>query len=188
MIDSKSHINPEDEKALIQGCLEDNRRYQETFYRKFASKMYGVCKSYAKDRDEAMEFLQEGFITVFKSLGNYRFEGSLEGWVRRVIVFKTIDLLRQRQRYEEVIRDHQYDLQDYEEAHEFELNAAFGTQRIRAFVNELPGKAQLVLKLYVLEGLTHAEIAASLGISQGTSKSQLSYARALLKKRLTENG
>ena len=188
MSNQQVHINPEDEKNLINGCLEDNRRYQEVFYRKFAPTMYAVCKNYAEDRDEAMEFLQEGFIAVFRSLKNYRFEGSLEGWVRRIIVFKTIDLLRKKKRYVELLSEHKHDLEVYEAAEEFELSGVnLAAQRIRELVNDLPKKAQLVLKLYVLEGLTHAEIAETLGISVGTSKSQLNYARNSLKKSIKEH-
>lgn len=172
-----------DEKTLVEKCIEDIRVYQEAFYRKFAKKMYQVCKRYAKDNDQAMDFLQEGFIEVFKKLKNYRFEGSLEGWVRRVIVFKTIDALRREKRYEEIIGELDVDLQI--EAEEYEvLQHQTTADKLREMVNQLPGKAGLVLKLFVIEGLTHAEISEHLEISIGTSKSQLNRARTLLKASL----
>lgn len=166
---------------LINGCINDERKYQELLYKKYAKKMFVVCKSYARDRDEAMDFLQEGFIEVFKNLNNYRFEGSLEGWIRKVIVYKSIDKLRKEKRYQEVVRD--FDEKGVSLPVEFELEGAKDDtkKKIRELVNQLPGKAGLILKLYVLEGLTHKEIAEHLEISEGTSKSQLNRARKLLK-------
>ncbi|UKN01286.1 sigma-70 family RNA polymerase sigma factor [Paracrocinitomix mangrovi] len=172
-----------DDRFLVQKCIEDDRRYQEALYRKFAKKMFQVCKRYARDNDEAMDFLQEGFIEVFKKLENYRFEGSLEGWVRKVIVFRTIDVLRKEKRYQEIIGE--LDAELHVEAEEFELLSGQTTaERLRELVNQLPGKAGLVLKLFVIEGLTHPEIAEHLEISIGTSKSQLNRARTLIKASL----
>jgi RNA polymerase sigma-70 factor (ECF subfamily) len=169
------------EEALVKGCIEDDRKYQEQLYKRYAKKMFVVCKSYARDRDEAMDFLQEGFIEVFRKLNDYRFEGSLEGWVRRVIVYKSIDKLRQEKRYQEVVRD--FDEKGVSLPVEFELEEAKtdNQKKIRELVNQLPGKAGLILKLFVLEGLTHKEIAEHLEITEGTSKSQLNRARKLLK-------
>lgn len=169
------------EENLVKGCIEDDRKYQEQLYKRYAKKMFVVCKSFARDRDEAMDFLQEGFIEVFRKLSDYRFEGSLEGWVRRVIVYKSIDKLRQEKRYQEVVRD--FDEKGVSLPEEFELESAKNDnqKKIRELVNQLPGKAGLILKLYVLEGLTHKEIAEHLEISEGTSKSQLNRARKLLK-------
>lgn len=184
MSNSTGNSDPITDETLIKGCINDERKYQEILYKKYAKKMFLVCKSYARDRDEAMDFLQEGFIEVFKKLENYRFEGSLEGWVRRVVVFKSIDRLRKEKRYQEVLRA--YDEKGVSAPVEFELEEASSNSKskIRELVNELPGKAGLILKLFVLEGLTHKEIAEHLEISEGTSKSQLNRARSLLKTAL----
>ncbi len=183
MSSNLKNIEQLDEKILIQKCIEDDRLYQEALYRKFAKKMFQVCKRYTGDSDEAMDFLQLGFIEVFSKLKNYRFEGSLEGWIRRVITFKTIDALRKEKRYQEVIGELDIELQV--EAEEFELwDKQTNAERLRELVNQLPGKAALVLKLFVIEGLTHNEIAEHLDISVGTSKSQLNRARTLLKASL----
>lgn len=180
---SLDHIDVKNVELLVKKCLEDDRKYQEALYRSFAPKMYSVCKYYTRDRDEAMDFLQEGFIMVFRSLHKYRFDGSFEGWIRRVIVFRTIDLLRKQKRYDEVVA--LYGEEQVVEDEEFELEATGITgDRIRELVNELPEKASLVLKLFAIEGLTHQEIAENLGISVGTSKSQLNRARKLLKESL----
>lgn len=173
-----SHLS---EQELVQGCLKDDRQMQEALYRRFAPEMYKVCQRYARDRDEAMEYLQNGFITVFKDIHKFRSEGSLEGWIRRVMVYRSIDLLRKEKRYQEVIN--QSDEPLYEEAFEYELDQG-GTklQNILGIVNQLPTKAGMVLKLYALEGYTHKEIADILDISVGTSKSQLNRARELVQQ------
>lgn len=177
------HID-EQERALIQGCLEDDRKAQEELYRKFAKQMYVVCKRYARDRDEAMDFLQEGFIEVFKKLHKYRFEGPIGGWIRRVIVYKTIDALRKENRYQEVAREFDAELQTDAQSFELENVNELRADRVRTLVDELPGKAGLILKLFALEGLSHKEIAEYLDITVGTSKSQLNRARTLLKQAL----
>ncbi len=175
--------NTTEDQELVKGCLEDDRTAQEKLYRKYAPQMYAVCLNYASDRDQAMDFLQDGFIEVFRKINNYRAEGALGGWIRRLIIYKTIDALRKEKRYQEIIRLAEQEQEVIPE--EFELpNIKNGTQRIRELVDELPGKAALVLKLYVLEGLTHQEIAEYLEISVGTSKSQLNRARTLLKASL----
>lgn len=175
--------NSEQDLALVKGCLEDDRTAQEALYRKYAPQMYGVCMNYAKDRDQAMDFLQDGFIEVYRKIESYRGEGALGGWIRRVIIYRTIDALRKEKRYQEVIRLAEHEQEVLPE--DFELdNVQNGIDKIRELVDTLPGKAALVLKLYVLEGLTHQEIAEYLEISVGTSKSQLNRARTLLKASL----
>lgn len=177
------YINTNNEQLLVEKCIEDNRLYQEAFYKKFAPKMYSVCKNYAENRDEAMDFLQDGFISVFNNLHKFRFEGSLEAWVRRVIVYKTIETLRRKKRYNEVLS--KVDNIEYTEPEEYELeNVKTPFEKIRELVNNLPKKAGLILKLYAVEGYTHAEIAEITGVSIGTSKSQLNRARRLIKEAL----
>lgn len=170
-------------KELVDGCLNDDRGIQEQLYRKFAPQMYSVCLNYAVNRDQAMDFLQDGFMEVFRKIHNYRFEGELGGWIRKVIIFKTIDALRKEKRYQEIIQLAAAEQDVFTE--EFELQEiSEDKEKIRELVNQLPGKAALVLKLYVLEGLTHKEIAEYLEISEGTSKSQLNRARMLIKLQL----
>jgi RNA polymerase sigma-70 factor (ECF subfamily) len=174
-----------DEHLLIEKCIEDNRLYQEAFYKKFAPKMYAICKNYADSRDEAMDFLQDGFVSVFNNLHKYRFEGSLEGWIRRVIVFRTIEALRKKKRYNEVLLE--VDAVEMIQPEEFEIeDTSTPVDKIRELVNTLPEKAGLILKLYAIEGFSHAEIAEITGVSVGTSKSQLNRARKLIKEGLIQ--
>ena len=180
------NIDTLDEQLLIEKCIEDDRLYQEAFYKKIAPKMYAVCKNYAESRDEAMDFLQDGFVSVFNNLHKYRFEGSLEGWVRKIIVFRTIEALRRKKRYKEVLS--QIDNENSVEPEEYELdNISSPIEKIRELVNSLPEKAGLILKLYAIEGFTHAEISEITGVSVGTSKSQLNRARKLIKEGLVGN-
>lgn len=180
----QEHIESLSESKLVEFCIEGDRKCQELLYRRYAKKMFVVCKRYAKDGDEAMDFLQEGFIEVFRKLKNYRNEGSLEGWVRKVIVYRSIDALRREKRYHEVNSEFHSDIITEPEEYDLQSAANITADKIRELVNQLPGKAGLVLKLFALEGLSHREIAEYLEISEGTSKSQLNRARSLLKAAL----
>lgn len=144
--------------------------------------MFAVCKYYTDDRDEACDFLQDGFITVFRKLDRYKFDGSLEGWIRKVIVNTALQTLRRKKVFEmhfDLIKIEEEELQNVEET-DYEPNH----EEIIGWVNELPKKAGLIMKLYAIEGYTHPEISEILDISVGTSKSQLNRARALLKAKM----
>lgn len=158
------------------------REAQETLYRRFADKMFAVCKYYTDDRDEACDFLQEGFITVFRKLDRFKAQGSLEGWIRRIIVNTALQAIRKKKVYHE-----HYDLIKIEQEELYsaeEFNSEVNPKEIIQWVNELPKKAGLIMKLYAIEGFTHPEIAEMLDVSVGTSKSQLNRARTLLKARI----
>ncbi|MCR9172851.1 MAG: sigma-70 family RNA polymerase sigma factor [bacterium] len=174
------------DEELVSACLNNVREAQEAFYRKFADKMFSVCKYYAEDRDEACDFLQEGFITVFRKLDRYNFEGSLEGWIRRIVVNTALQEIRKKKVFQEhynLIKIEQEELYK-EDVSTSELNP----KDIIQWVNELPKKAGLIMKLYAIEGYTHPEIAEILDVSVGTSKSQLNRARALLKAKMNAQG
>jgi len=173
-------MNQEEERLLIESCINQDRKAQEELYRAFANKMFSVCLYYSENRDEACDFLQEGFIQVFKSLEKFQFEGSLEGWVRKIVVRKALDQLRKKKRYFELV-DQADELQSIPEEQEVESYQISSKDVIR-MVNELPKKCALVLKLYAIEGYSHPEIAEIMEISEGTSKSQLSRARKLLRQ------
>ena len=169
-----------EEKPLIEGCLKNNRRYQEALYRRFADKMYRVAWTYAKDEDEASDILQDGFINVFRNLHRYKFEGSFEGWIRRIIVNKALEHYRSKRRKEEVIRE----FSEHQSLMVDDLLSSLQAKELVNLVNKLPEKAAMVLKLYAIEGYAHREIADMMGITEGTSKSQLNRARGLLRDKL----
>jgi RNA polymerase sigma factor (sigma-70 family) len=164
------------ETDLINGCIEGDRRMQETLYQRFAPRMYAVCLRYAGVAEEAEDILQEGFIKVFKKIASFRGEGSFEGWVRRIFVNTAIEHFR-RKRY----------LQPVTEKEENTIEGKFltalddmATKDVMALIQQLSPGYRTVFNLYVVEGYTHKEIADMMGISEGTSKSQLSRAKVIL--------
>lgn len=165
------------EEVLVKKCIAFERQYQEMFYRKFADKMFNVCLTYADNSDEAADILQEGFIKVFRKMHQFNFEGSLEGWIRRIIVNTALENYRKKTREQKNLNL----LADLNDDYSEEDLSVFGVQEIIELVNHLPSKAQMVLKLYAIEGYSHKEIADNLNITEGTSKSQLNRARKLLK-------
>ena len=171
------------EENLIQLCLTNDVKAQEEFYRRFAPKMYGVCLRYAKNRMEADDYLQEGFIKVFSNLGSFRNEGSLEGWIRRTIVNTAINLIKRNTKYLNDIEIEKADLVQQAEAGPIEN---MGASELLELISELPVGYRMVFNLNVVEGYTHKEIGKLLNISENTSKSQLSRARATLQRKIAE--
>ena len=176
------------ENELIAGCIKQDRTCQEALYKRFYGKMMGVCLRYAKNRDEASDMLQEGFIKVFTSLRNFSFKGSFEGWVRRIIVNTAVDHLR-RNKHEYMIVSTVYaregDVPDpAEDVEEENLLNNLSEEEILNAVSQLSPAYRTVFNLYVMENFAHKEIADQLGISEGTSKSNLAKARFQLKKNL----
>ena len=166
------------EEEILKGCKANKRKYQEILYRKYAKVMYGICLSYAGDRELAQDMLQDAFIKIFNKIGEYRMEGSLQGWIRRIVTNTAIDHVRQQRRL------HNYIADDKDAIIEgvFEPNALqdLQTEDILTQVAKLPDGARIVFNLYALEGFTHKEIAEKLNITEGTSKSQYNRARKLL--------
>ncbi len=179
---SVEQLQRAEDKELIAGALKNKRPYQEALYRKYADTMYRVAWTYAKDEDEASDILQDGFINVFRNLSKYKFEGSFEGWIRRIIINKALEYYRAKRRKEEVIREYS----EHQNTSTDDLLSGIQAKEIVALVNKLPEKAALVLKLYAIEGYAHREIADMMGISEGTSKSQLNRARGLLREKLSK--
>lgn len=168
---------------LIDRCKTGERKAQELLYKQFAAKMLAVCMRYATDRMEAEDMLQNGFIRVFQKAGDYRGEGSFEGWVRRIMVHSAIEYYRKHHKMLQVI--------DIDEAgHEPIVNPVaasnFDAQVLMALVQQLSPGYRMVFNLYALEGYAHKEIAEMIGISEGASKSQLSRARSILKEQIAK--
>jgi RNA polymerase sigma-70 factor (ECF subfamily) len=164
------------ESDLLKGCLAGNRRMQEELYRRYSPRMYAVCLRYAGMADEAEDILQEGFIKIFKKMDSFRGDGSFEGWMRRVFVNTAIEHFR-RKRYLMPVTEKE------ENSIEGKYTSALddlAAKDIMALVQELSPGYRTVFNMYVVEGYTHKEIADILGISEGTSKSQLSRAKVIL--------
>ena len=156
---------------------------QEELYNRFSGKMYAVCLRYSNNADDAQDLLQEGFIKVYRNLHRFRAEGSFEGWVRRVFVNSSIEHFRKKsvqlasvsEREEETIGDNDINALD-----------TLAEKDIINLIRELSPGYRTVFNLYVVEGYSHSEIAGLLGISEGTSKSQLARARGVLQKKVTQ--
>jgi RNA polymerase sigma factor (sigma-70 family) len=164
------------ENDLINGCIEGDRRMQEELYRRFSPRMYAVCLRYAGNAEEAEDILQEGFIKIFKKLDSFRGEGSFEGWVRRIFVNTAIEHFR-RKRYLQPVTEKE---ENSIEGKSLSALDDLAEKDILALVRQLSPGYRTVFNMYVVEGYTHKEIGDMLGISEGTSKSQLSRAKVIL--------
>ncbi|MDT8402534.1 MAG: RNA polymerase sigma factor [Bacteroidales bacterium] len=165
------------EEDILKGCRKNKRQYQEILYRKYARKMYGICMSYAGNRDMAQDILQDSFIKVFKGIKDFTREGSLEGWIRKIVSNTAIDHLRKQTREQAYISDKE---EINEEIKEPDAIDKMKVQDLMDLVAKLPEGARLIFNLYALEGYSHKEIAEKMNISVGTSKSQFSRARKML--------
>jgi len=171
-----------DEYELVRACRREERSAQEALYARFSRRMFAVCLRYARHRSEAEDFLQEGFIRVFDKLGDFRLEGSLEGWVRRIMVHTCINHLRKKSVRGEVLGA----VHAPERSEMPSAPGNLGQAELLALVQELPDGYRAVFNLFAIEGYDHAEIAELLGIAEGTSRSQLAKARMVLQRRLEE--
>ncbi|HEX8658278.1 MAG TPA: sigma-70 family RNA polymerase sigma factor [Hymenobacter sp.] len=170
------------EADLIAACVRGEHRAQRQLYDQLAGLMLTVCRRYLKRREDAEEALLLGFAKMFRALPNYRFEGSFEGWVRRIMVNEALMQLRQRELMT-------VSFEDFAQPENLAATAATADTQLQAedlmeLLAGLPAGYRTVFNLYALEGYGHQEIAELLGISEGTSKSQLSKARALLQRRV----
>ncbi len=167
------------DKDLVEGCKSGNRRYQKILYEKYARKMYGICLSYAHERSQAQDILQDAFIKVFQHVGQFDIQGSLEGWIRRIVINTAIDSYRKEGKISNLL---QVNEDTVESQSRNEGLSDLQLKDLMKQVQRLPDGARIVFNLYAVEGFTHKEIADRLDISIGTSKSQYNRARKLLLK------
>jgi len=162
---------------LWAGCLKNDRKQQELLYRALAPKMLAVCMRYATDRDEAQDILQEGFIKMFNNAHKYRGEGSLEGWVRRIMVHCAISRYRKAKSVVLVddFSDDSFQSTNHYNTHGLEV------KDLLKIIQKLPQAYRSVFNMYAIEGYSHQEIGQTLGISELLSRTNLCRARAILK-------
>lgn len=173
-----------DLRDLINGCVRGKRKSQEELFKRYYSKMMIVSMRYTKNADEAADILQDGFLKVFAKLEAYNFEGSFEGWIRRIIANTAIDQLRKRKNDFILLQEDQ-SLEDFAELIEDDTEEdelEFKPDQVLAAMHELSPAYRTIFNLYVFENLTHKEIADKLDISVGTSKSNLAKAKRNLAK------
>jgi RNA polymerase sigma factor (sigma-70 family) len=170
------------EDELIKGCLRRDANAQRQLYDTFSSKMYSICYRYVKDSMEAEDILVTSFMKVFDKINQFKSEGSFEGWIRRIVVNEALTYLRRnRSMYletelEQADREPDYNM----------LGDHLEAEDLMNMIKELPTGYRIVFNLYAIDGYSHKEIADQLGISENTSKSQLSRARTYLQKMLAE--
>lgn len=170
---------------LVNRCLKRDPKAQEMFYNRFAPRVFGICLRYAGSRMEAEDILQDGFVRIFTNLHQYRSEGSLEGWVHRTMVNTAINYYRKNLKYrKEIPLDETQEVATITE----DALSVLSAEDLITVIQGLPPGYRTVFNLYVMEGLTHKEIGEMTGISENTSKSQLSRARVAIQQRLSHLG
>jgi RNA polymerase sigma factor (sigma-70 family) len=169
------------EQLLIKGCAAGDRAFQTKLYNLHAPKMLGVCLRYARNKEEAEEILQEGFLRVFTYINTFKGNGSFEGWIRKIMVNAALFRYRNKSSLQPVIR---LDASGHDAIDGADISSNLDAKELLSLVQTLPAGYRIVFNLYVFEGYKHREIAEALGISEGTSKSNLSDARTFLQKKL----
>ena len=171
------------DEHILDGCISGKREFQELLYKRFSGKMFALCLRYVRNRDEAEDVLQDGFVTVFKNIQNFRRDGSFEGWIRRIIVNTALMHLRSRKN-----KLNFSDLNEvgakYQPQSQFDVDSQINAKELLKMLDTLPDGYRVVFNLFAIEGFSHKEIAEKLGITEGTSKSQLSKARNYLQESL----
>ena len=167
------------ETQLIKKASRQQRDAQRLLYEMHAPKMLSVCRRYIKDLHFAEEVMLTGFLKVFANLKNFKFEGSFEGWIRRIMVNESISFLRKEKQmfFTE-------DVKGYHEESWNNIQTDLEVEQIQTLIDSLPNGYRMVFVLYAVEGYKHSEIAKMLSISESTSKSQLFKARKMLQQKL----
>ena len=173
------------EKQLIKRCRQHDRVAQQKLYEKYAPMMLSICMRYVKDYHVACDLMHDGFITVYSKIGDFRSEGSFEGWMRRIFVNTALGYLRKNNVLNVAVPVDNVLQLDSRETSALERIEA---QELRRCIDQLPDGYRVVLNLYAVEGYSHKEIAQMLGISEGTSRSQYARAKIYLQKLLRETG
>jgi RNA polymerase sigma-70 factor (ECF subfamily) len=171
------YLNQE-ENEIIRLAIENNRSAQQKIYAKFSSKMLSVCRLFIKDIHQAEDIMITAFMKVFVNLKNFQHNGSFEGWIRRIMVNECISYIRVQKKVS-FIEDENY----FEESFN-NIESQFSVEDIQSLIDSLPDGYKIIFNLYAIEGYKHQEIASMLGINEGTSKSQLSHARKILKEQI----
>ncbi|MBX5437929.1 MAG: sigma-70 family RNA polymerase sigma factor [Thermoflavifilum sp.] len=171
----------QDDRALVQACLAGRREAQKALYERFAPRMLGLCMRYVGNRVDAEEVMQEGFISVFLHLHQFRFAGPLEGWIRKIMVRVAVNFTRRRKWI--WLEDRK---EESEAVNILPSQASAEERELIQLILQMPKGYRTIFNLHVIEGYAHREIAALLGIDEGTSRSQFARARAWLQARLSE--
>ena len=176
-----------DEQGILKGCREGRRSAQKQLYERFVSPMLAICLRYSRSRDEAEDLLQEGFLKIFQNINTFRNHGSLEGWLKRIMINHALNQYKKNRKV-----PFTEDVEDIPEAEilfdneEMEDSVKVPPEKLLEMVQALPEGYRMVFNLFVFEEYTHKEIAETLNISENTSKTQLLKARRQLQKKVFE--
>ena len=169
------------ESHLIENCINGDRKSQKAMYDKFSGKMFAICLRYSKNQMDAEDILQEGFVKLFNNLNRFRGEGSFEGWVRRIFVNTAIEHIRRKNMNTAVGEGLENSIADKRQS---ALDNLYEKDLIKTS-RTLSDGYRTVFNMYAVEGYSHKEIAGQLGITESTSKSQFSRAKAILRTIIT---
>ncbi len=168
------------ESILVAACLKGDKAAQHQFYLKYSPMLFAICKRYANDEDLAKDMFQEAMIKIFQKLADFRFEGSFEGWMKRVCVNQCLDALKKNKaKFNESLSDNHHDLPA-----STDIISDIHAKSLMSLLSKLPVGYRTVFNLFAIEGYSHAEIAGMLNISENTSKSQMFKARKWLQNQL----
>lgn len=172
-----------DEQQLVEACLRNDRRAQKMLYNRFARVMMAVCIRYAGDADVAKDLLQDAFVKVFASLDTFAGKGSLEGWIRRIVVNTALEAIRKT----DVLRDAvDWDNVEIEIPIDNDAVGKLSADELLTVIASLPTGFRTVFNMFAIEGYSHKEIAAALGINESSSRSQYNRARNLIQKKIQQ--
>ncbi len=168
------------EERIIQRCINEEKAAQKYLYDAYSPKMYYVCLRYARHASEAQDMLQDGFIKVFDNIGSFKFNGSFEGWIRRIIVNTALNHCRKSS-----FKQEKLGIEDYQDkVVQSKAVSNMGEKELLALIQKLPEGYRMVFNLYVIEGFSHKEIGEMLEITESTSRSQLAKSRKWMQNEL----
>lgn len=167
---------------IIKGCQAGDSRAQRELYLLFKDKMFGICLRYAGNKDDAQDIVHDGFVKIYEKVIQFRFEGSFEGWMRRIMVNTALEKYRMHCQVINISDS----TRELEKTGTTEILSDISARELLKFVQELSPKYRLVFNLYAIEGYSHKEISEQLNISEGTSKSNLSRARSVLQEKVNK--
>ena len=172
------------DEELLTGCTKNDRKIQEKFYERFYGKMMSFCSRYCNNREDALELLNSGFLKVFLNIKSFKSEGSLEGWIRKIILNHILETYRSNIKYRDMIS---YPDQEHDGETGDNIISQLNAEDIINMIGLLPPSSRVVFNLFAIDGHSHQEIAEKLKISTGTSKWHVSFAREKLKKMINES-
>lgn len=177
-------MKTKDIEKIVEGCVQHKAWAQKSLYDLYAPKMMGLCLRYTKNKSDAEDIFQEGFIKVFENIHQLKKVETLEWWMKKIFINEALQLFKQRKKIDFA---HDYNATHLPTREMDGVLQRLGVEEITRLIQELPSGMQMIVNLYIIEGYPHKEIAELLGISEGTTKSQLHDARKILQKKLIQN-